>query len=115
LGQDGTQRAEINQAEDDFEVREVVPSLWVLRIVPAEVDVVGAISVLGRRGHVRRSRPEQGQTVFQSRHTALDDEVGILGAGFDGCEFSGQGVLPSDAASVGPVRSLPGNQARNGV
>jgi len=115
LSQDGTQRIEIDQTEDDFKVRKVFQNLRVLRIVPSEVGVVGAVSVLGQRWHVRRDRPEQGQTVFESRHTTFDDKIGILGTGFDGCEVNGHGVLPSDAASVGPVHSLVGSRAECGV
>ena len=60
LGQDGAQGTKVHQAQGEVKVGEVFPGRTVLQVLPAQVDVVGTIGFLGRKGYVGQSGPDQG-------------------------------------------------------
>ena len=74
LSQDRAQGAAVDQAQEQVEVREVFPGGRVFQVLPAEVDAVGAVGVLGRGRDVGRGRPVQGEAMPQSIQAALGHE-----------------------------------------
>jgi hypothetical protein len=52
LGQDGAQGGEVHQAQDQIEGGEVLPDSGILEVLPAQIDIVRAIGLLGGRGYV---------------------------------------------------------------
>ena len=63
---DGQYRAQgsvVHQAQEEVEVGEVLPGGGVFEVFPAQVDVMGAIVILGRGRGVWWCRPAQGQAV----------------------------------------------------
>ena len=89
LGQHRAQGVEVHQTQEQIEGGEMFPGSRVLQALPAQVDVMGAIVVLGGGRCVRWDRPDQRQAVLESGQAALGHEDRILGAGLDSGEAIG--------------------------
>jgi len=63
LGQQVAQRAEVDQAEQEVEIGEMLPVGGLLQLLPAGIDIVGTIRAFGRRRDIGGARPEEGKAV----------------------------------------------------
>jgi hypothetical protein len=67
LGQHVAQGAEVDQAEQEIEVGEMLPGGRVFEIPPTLIDVVGAVRQLGRGSNTIGDRPHKGQSMAQAQ------------------------------------------------
>jgi len=75
LGQNGAKARKVNQAQDQVKVGKMGPGCQFQQVIPALIDVVRAVALLWRRGHVGRCAPGQRQSLLQAPKATLVNKV----------------------------------------
>ena len=110
MGQERTQAAEVDQAQDQVKVRKMFPCTGIEDVWLWLVGIMGTVGSLGRRRDIRCGRPTEWQAVLQAPQAAFTDKLTVSAPGLNWSQISQHGGLPGVVTKIEPVYLNPGNR-----
>jgi hypothetical protein len=103
LGQNVTEGTEVDQAEQEVEIGEMLPICPLFEVLETLIDIVRTICLLGRERDIVGERPAEWQAVTQAVEATLSNKNSILSTGLGRCESG----IKHDALLASATNGLP--------